>query len=1795
MKTKRIISLLIAGALITSSGVNTVLADDTINNLTSDIAAAEKNKEENQILSEDAASQTVEDDFEEETPIENQTEKEADNANDENKTDTDTDLNPEEESENDTVNLNLAENQSVELFGVQDRNGTVTYYSEDYQGDFENGYSFYDCWDNNVDGFETRTAGIQKVKDPINPDGDNYVMNIYSADSDGNSMIQGVRTGSRYKTTVYLYNDSNIKNITKLSSLSDDGIIVLRTKFLAKPEVFNYFRNGFYILPTTTRSSTDRYGGMTNEWEISIKKGKDNIIFAQNIMDKDKQIYLDYNSWHDIVYVFDIKTNTAKYYVNDTLVMTQKYNGNTYVPILQGGLKVFYPGNSEKTLLPEGLLFIDDTSIIGTSEKAEYLGGYYNQGDCLITLSFATTMDLEQLKKVQLFSEQEDVSEIIDNISLSDDGKTAFIQLNKTEIVPEKNYSLTIPGDVKDKFYTQLSENGIEDAVTFTIGRTTDIYNSDKKLSKLKINGELYNGTNLENVNSLSYAADIVNAAANKRNVLCIFAVYGENDEIIANVIKELEINGDSSAQVSFEIDDIDKAVLDVRMYVCDNTYTKARPAHEADCLTDTRPRTDAIPTKLLTDGGFSVLLSNKDKNIISVTSKLKSDETGKYKNIFVAVLGGKDTPLSEISEKLITFGEANIDSDGNIKYAFGLSSRESSDYTVYMITDDNYYKENFAYKSIADVAAFVRSISDGTIAKENCYKKSLEYGSLIGTDFEPAVKDDNDVDLFNRRVYENKDAYPDDSDERTVQNLNKVISDYVMEITYLHELEMISDNSEIYNKLVSGMGITGIQLGHYNTLILTQKNYVLNALKNKDFKDKDELVSFFNKTVAEALKFFPDKQAPDIVKIYENNFETDDLSNFKGTYAPYRNIDTALVKSVRDPINSDNKVMMVSGNSVVSEVDNKKYDLTALVLSEKIWSQEPTYADYGIDMNNDCVVWKADVYFDEKMVEEFKKSNIMTFQITREGGHDNYSLNWNMGFAKNNNTSARFYSAQLKPEEFDNANSLGNVVVDYNKWHSITQIYDGKNKKMSIYIDDLPFMIHQKTNATLASNNRAIGMQMFFRTAVPDNLIYIDNIETYAVKRRAGIEAYTYNQISGVVTIEFATPIYKSTLNKLVLKKGDEDVSDLIKNRTLDDSGYYAVVEIDKDNLELNSTYKFIISEDISDIYNQPISITPTEFEIKTGRTKSIYVDTDSENAMLSYNGATLAESDKISYLTIINNVTDSMQKAIAGMGIYGKNDKLLHFEYIPVNIPSGGGNVLFEANDIKNADNIRVYLWNTDDNGSLGTLVHSCVALQEYEKLVTDAVTTAVLPEFSVMISDIENNYISVAGNAGELSSDGLITIIVLDGADTPIAKATEKTVAAGSTTPDENSKFNYSFEFDKSSGNYTVYVITDKGTYKKNFSYKTLTDTAAMIKSIVTGMVASDKIYDVTKEYADIIGVDFRYTVKKQRDINIINNFVIKNKSQITATADIDYLKQYKSLLSTALREITFLTELENTYYYGAVIAKLKSYKDINKIDFNDFDTKLTDDQRAAVGADIIGKTFTDAEDVKTYFNSLVTEKKGQSQSSDKNTNNSKGSGGTNTNSTPTAHPTTDYATSRSFKDLENYQWALYAVTKLVEKNIVNGVAENEFAPAQNVKREQFVKMLVIAFGKTELNAECNFEDVTTSDWFYPYIASARKYNIVNGISESLFGAGYDISRQDMAVMIYNALVNNGYAFNKGQKEFADSPDISDYAKTAVEALAADGIINGVGDNRFEPHKNATRAEAAVMINNVLEIMQ
>ena len=55
--------------------------------------------------------------------------------------------------------------------------------------------------------------------------------------------------------------------------------------------------------------------------------------------------------------------------------------------------------------------------------------------------------------------------------------------------------------------------------------------------------------------------------------------------------------------------------------------------------------------------------------------------------------------------------------------------------------------------------------------------------------------------------------------------------------------------------------------------------------------------------------------------------------------------------------------------------------------------------------------------------------------------------------------------------------------------------------------------------------------------------------------------------------------------------------------------------------------------------------------------------------------------------------------------------------------------------------------------------------------------------------------------------------------------------------------------------------------------------------------------------------------------------------------------------------------------------------------------------------------------------------------------------------------------------------------------------------------------------------------------------------------------------------------------------GAEPFGDENDIRSYALDAVNTLKAEKIVNGDQNNNFNPLANTTRAEAAVIIYNVL----
>ncbi len=181
--------------------------------------------------------------------------------------------------------------------------------------------------------------------------------------------------------------------------------------------------------------------------------------------------------------------------------------------------------------------------------------------------------------------------------------------------------------------------------------------------------------------------------------------------------------------------------------------------------------------------------------------------------------------------------------------------------------------------------------------------------------------------------------------------------------------------------------------------------------------------------------------------------------------------------------------------------------------------------------------------------------------------------------------------------------------------------------------------------------------------------------------------------------------------------------------------------------------------------------------------------------------------------------------------------------------------------------------------------------------------------------------------------------------------------------------------------------------------------------------------------------------------------------------------------------------------------------------------------------------------------------------------------------------------------AFSDIAGHAWAADAIKALYEAGVVSGTGNNEFEPDRYVKREEIIKMICEAFKLTPktTDEEFNFDDVTIGDWYYPYIKIAYTNGIVKGVSETHFGVGENVTRQDVAAMIYRFMQIKKVLTVVFEPEFTDSESISDYAKIPVAAMQEYGIITGFDDGSFNPHAPATRAEAAVMVSRLINHMK
>lgn len=231
---------------------------------------------------------------------------------------------------------------------------------------------------------------------------------------------------------------------------------------------------------------------------------------------------------------------------------------------------------------------------------------------------------------------------------------------------------------------------------------------------------------------------------------------------------------------------------------------------------------------------------------------------------------------------------------------------------------------------------------------------------------------------------------------------------------------------------------------------------------------------------------------------------------------------------------------------------------------------------------------------------------------------------------------------------------------------------------------------------------------------------------------------------------------------------------------------------------------------------------------------------------------------------------------------------------------------------------------------------------------------------------------------------------------------------------------------------------------------------------------------------------------------------------------------------------------------------------------------------------------------------------------SNSSGSNTSSSSSSSGSNGTTTTATEATTEATTAvtettteatttqaPAFTDLGNYPWAEDYINSLASQGIVNGYNDNTFKPGDNVKRADFIIMLLKAMGvDTTKSASDNFSDVRADKYYYNAVGIAKEMGIASGSNDGTFSPENNITRQDMMILAKKAVeMQTGTSLTGDVSvldQFADKDSISAYAVDSLAAMVEGGIVSGTGNN-IQPKDNTTRAQAAVIISKVLDLMK
>ena len=186
--------------------------------------------------------------------------------------------------------------------------------------------------------------------------------------------------------------------------------------------------------------------------------------------------------------------------------------------------------------------------------------------------------------------------------------------------------------------------------------------------------------------------------------------------------------------------------------------------------------------------------------------------------------------------------------------------------------------------------------------------------------------------------------------------------------------------------------------------------------------------------------------------------------------------------------------------------------------------------------------------------------------------------------------------------------------------------------------------------------------------------------------------------------------------------------------------------------------------------------------------------------------------------------------------------------------------------------------------------------------------------------------------------------------------------------------------------------------------------------------------------------------------------------------------------------------------------------------------------------------------------------------------------------------------------AFKDLQKIFaetpniWWRKAVEYVINKDLMNGVSDTEFAPYATTTRAMLVTILWRQAGSPVVKGDMPFEDVESNTWYTEAVRWAAANGIVDGVSDTEFAPNVKITREQMVTIFYRYAQYKKVNVNKGDDAtvttFADVEEISSWAYEAMEWACGVKFVEGKENNNIDPTGNAIRAEVATLIMRFIE---